>query len=525
MPLVPQKIIFPQNGYGRYNGIIGRVRGACQQMEARLRIGYIPALERAGSEIEIAGMTSKIQRILSRGGIALGQEQARAAVERAIVLNSNMTISNGQFHFHGRNEGGEVSLSILRPDLPGFFMERDDSPLFQYTIEQKRLFLETFVKAVIGEIPASEKPVFNRVGEILNIPELFADGQGFNGKEILTSLEERRGFELGDRQGSRWSSTLSDIEQGKRLTMERENISEANQKYFRGVLGRFLKKSEAPNLDAGCGWGDLFGQLPEALRPTVVNLDWNSGLLEALRKKYPQAQVKQGNVYKMPFPAENFGNVFSLTSFGSLWFLEQAIGEVARILKPGGRFFAFQDMNPNEIYQAEQLLRRGLICYGNTVFSFQRVCDPAFLNRLTEGIGYRTELPDLDDWDDYQRIFNELMVMQNCHEYLEARLINELKYAGLRILYAGPETVFNVAQGGLYGHVYQFGSGGPEKLGVVTPDAFDLPYFSLGQNRGPLKQLPQIMFMGENAFEEIRQAIGRGKFLQQTTIWAVIAEK
>lgn len=519
MPLAPQKIIFPTDIYGRHNGIIAKVVAAGQQRDVKLRIGYIPALERAGGVTEIAGMTSKIQGILSRSGITLGEEQVRSALERTIVLNPNITITGGMFNFCGRREGEEVAMSLLKPEIPGFMMEGDRTVPHQVKIEQRRLFLETIIKAVIGEMFLTERPDFNKVAEVLNIPEIFTDGRVFSGPEILPSFsEEGPVSKLGDRPNSCWSPDRKALGQGERISLERKNLTEANQRYYSEILRRFIKgNGDRPNLDAGSGWGDLTGQMPVEIQPTITHLDWNQEFLNIVQKRFPKAAVRQGNIYQMPFPEAHFGNVFSLTSFGSLWFLEQAIREVLRVLVPGGRFLYFQDMPPNEFYLAEQLFRRGMFGYGNKAFSLERLFDQKFLDNLANSLGECFEEFDSKEWDEYQQTFNQLMVMQNCLEYFEARMINELKYAGFKVLYAGPESVFSV------GHRQPFCN--LAALGCPRTVPTDFPFFSIGQGRGPLRQLPVLMFMEGNPFEEIRQAIGKGMLLEHSHIWAVIAEK
>ena len=202
---------------------------------------------------------------------------------------------------------------------------------------------------------------------------------------------------------------------------------------------------------------------------------------------------------------------FGLTPFVSLWHLEHALSELFRVLAPGGKLFAFQDIIPNDPQMAEQLVKRGLVPHGqNTCYSTGTIADTKFLKALdrdlaatlsTTGAGYPV----------YLEQFNALMVMQNVYEYLHFWLINEMKYAGFGIAYAGFEKVFNVVPRRYY-HAYE-GRGRELNRDVIFR-------FQCVED-GPFHRT----FVPGVSRNEIYDAIGPNNVLQYSIIWAVIGEK
>jgi len=98
---------------------------------------------------------------------------------------------------------------------------------------------------------------------------------------------------------------------------------------FRHLVGNDI-------LDAGCGEGitleKLVGQFSAA---RVVGIDTEPENLEICRKH--QLPVQEGSVYALPFAEASFDTVLFSEVIEHLDEPERALGEIARVLRPGGR--------------------------------------------------------------------------------------------------------------------------------------------------------------------------------------------
>lgn len=93
-------------------------------------------------------------------------------------------------------------------------------------------------------------------------------------------------------------------------------------------------------LDVACGTGVLARYLAaNVLGPggSVVGLDRNEGMLAVAGCLAPQVTWQQGRAESLPFGAGEFDA--ALCQFGLMFFADRApaIGEMARVLRPGGR--------------------------------------------------------------------------------------------------------------------------------------------------------------------------------------------
>jgi ubiquinone/menaquinone biosynthesis C-methylase UbiE len=93
-------------------------------------------------------------------------------------------------------------------------------------------------------------------------------------------------------------------------------------------------------LDVACGTGVLSIAAAEAVKPngSVVGLDLNPGMLAVARRKAPQIDWRESSAEALDFDDASFDAVVS--QFGLMFFQDKprAIGEVLRVLRPGGRF-------------------------------------------------------------------------------------------------------------------------------------------------------------------------------------------
>jgi malonyl-CoA O-methyltransferase len=108
-------------------------------------------------------------------------------------------------------------------------------------------------------------------------------------------------------------------------------------------------------LDVGCGTGRLAADL-QAARPAarVTAVDLALGMCAAARLAAPAAGVAAADAEALPLSASRYDLVLSSSAFQWLPRLEPALGECARVLRPGGRLVLalFAEGTLSELRQA-----------------------------------------------------------------------------------------------------------------------------------------------------------------------------
>ena len=91
-----------------------------------------------------------------------------------------------------------------------------------------------------------------------------------------------------------------------------------------------------PVLDAACGTGRHTGYLAAAGR-NVIGLDSSAAMLARAREKLPSVEFRSGELTALPIADGSMSGVVCALALSHLPRLDAAIGELARVLRPGGR--------------------------------------------------------------------------------------------------------------------------------------------------------------------------------------------
>lgn len=114
-------------------------------------------------------------------------------------------------------------------------------------------------------------------------------------------------------------------------------------------------------LDAACGTGDLAFALA-ARGARVVGLDVTARMLELARRRGAGPALVQADMLAIPAPAETFDLVTTGYGLRNAPDLDEAIGEVRRVLRPGGRFVSLDFARPeNRAVRAVYLAYLGVV--------------------------------------------------------------------------------------------------------------------------------------------------------------------
>jgi ubiquinone/menaquinone biosynthesis C-methylase UbiE len=125
--------------------------------------------------------------------------------------------------------------------------------------------------------------------------------------------------------------------------------------FYQAVHVRLLDYVQLPSdatvLEIGCGTGKLLNRLAQS-NPSLVGIgvDLASGMVDQAKRKTPfgdRLQFIEANVTALPFDDAEFDAVFCAISFLHYPDPDRALSEVARVAKPGGRFYLADFTPPN----------------------------------------------------------------------------------------------------------------------------------------------------------------------------------
>src|SRR4051812_29712683 len=103
-------------------------------------------------------------------------------------------------------------------------------------------------------------------------------------------------------------------------------------------------------LDVATGTGDLAIELARRVQPggEVVGTDFSEGMLERARRKAPALRFEWGDALRLPYADGEFDAAtvgFGARNFGDL---PQGLGEMARVVRPGGRVVVLEITTPTK---------------------------------------------------------------------------------------------------------------------------------------------------------------------------------
>jgi SAM-dependent methyltransferase len=115
------------------------------------------------------------------------------------------------------------------------------------------------------------------------------------------------------------------------------------------IIDAFVSLTQLPSgariIDLGCGSGAFTAPLRE--RGYIASgLDIASELISIAKRKFPDIEFVQGDVESISFPSGTFDGALLSGVVHHFPTLDKFISEVHRVLKPGGKFMAF---DPNRL--------------------------------------------------------------------------------------------------------------------------------------------------------------------------------
>jgi SAM-dependent methyltransferase len=108
---------------------------------------------------------------------------------------------------------------------------------------------------------------------------------------------------------------------------------------YRDAFFALLPEPGGPVLEVGCGEGRVLRDLKER-GYDLTGLDASPSLLEAARGADPDGRYVLGRAEDLPFEDDSFDLVVAYNVLMDVEDMPQAVAEIARVLRPGGRLCA-----------------------------------------------------------------------------------------------------------------------------------------------------------------------------------------
>lgn len=173
--------------------------------------------------------------------------------------------------------------------------------------------------------------------------------------------------------------------------------------------------------ELGCGNGDLWKEhITNLGKDTKLILsDFSEGMVKQVKERYqghPNVTFEQINIEELPYPEATFDIVIANMMLYHVPDLEKALSEAARVLKPGGTFYA-ATVGENGIYQyLEAAINDAGFCWNQTQ-SFTLQNGEARLREYFNQIEMREridrlEVTDTNDLLDYIYSMKDIMQVE-----------------------------------------------------------------------------------------------------------------
>ncbi|MDH3760438.1 MAG: methyltransferase domain-containing protein [Gammaproteobacteria bacterium] len=145
-------------------------------------------------------------------------------------------------------------------------------------------------------------------------------------------------------------------------------------------------------LDAGCGTGLLLEQMALAVGESgrAEGIDFSEDMLERAHQRcsdMPQVGLQQGNIESLPFEDASFDALSCTQTLLYVENLERALGQLHRVLKPGGRIAVLEtDWSGTILNSQDQALTQRIFAAWDVALVNPNL--PKRLRPLLQGLGF-----------------------------------------------------------------------------------------------------------------------------------------
>ena len=124
------------------------------------------------------------------------------------------------------------------------------------------------------------------------------------------------------------------------------NIDKRWRRKVRELLSDTLADPEAIVLDVACGTGDLSIELARDAKAKVIGTDFCRPMLTVAKGKSDSIPFVEGDALNLSYGEDSFDAVTIAFGLRNLSNVEDGLGELCRVLKPGGKLAVLEFSSP-----------------------------------------------------------------------------------------------------------------------------------------------------------------------------------
>jgi ubiquinone/menaquinone biosynthesis C-methylase UbiE/uncharacterized protein YbaR (Trm112 family) len=188
-------------------------------------------------------------------------------------------------------------------------------------------------------------------GVPIMIKELFPRNFRQKYSERISELKKTRPLQIGSTSTDDWSFSAEwkqHFDQGVERTWGWTVSERLEQLLMELQVDRSWCQGKRI-LDAGCGSGDLSEEISK-LGAEVIGIDFSSSVIRAeAQRDSPSVHFLRGDLLSLPLKLNSFDAVISIGVLHHTPDTRRAFDQVARLVKPGGRFYVWLYRKPEGI--------------------------------------------------------------------------------------------------------------------------------------------------------------------------------
>jgi ubiquinone/menaquinone biosynthesis C-methylase UbiE len=158
-------------------------------------------------------------------------------------------------------------------------------------------------------------------------------------------------------------------EQGRKFTRP------LNKQIVQETLSKYITTQDGSIIEVGAGTGEMSILFPEELKNRVIQLEKSRLFTEINRVHNPDAPLVNSDIYNLPFHDKSADVVTGFSMFDTLHEAEKAAAEIKRVLKKGGEFIHFLDLEHNDDTLFNDFAKEGKIIFSG-LFNNTAVVNP-----------------------------------------------------------------------------------------------------------------------------------------------------
>lgn len=121
-----------------------------------------------------------------------------------------------------------------------------------------------------------------------------------------------------------------------------------NRQIAQDTFRQYVTEKDTIIVEIGAGIGEMSKLLPHELKSKLVHTEKTEEFARISQKNNPDSQIVNADAYILPFADESVDIVTGFSMYDTLHEAEKATEEIKRVLKKGGKFIHFLDLEHND---------------------------------------------------------------------------------------------------------------------------------------------------------------------------------